>query len=82
MESRTFIKEAATVMKQIEQQKIYSITRGVDANSASNIQRQLDILFGSLQNPTLPSASRLMESALDAGYTVDRRVQQRIRQFA
>ena len=83
MDSRNFIKQAALIIKDIGDQ---SILENLDLGSNSQetrqrIQRDLNQLFSGLQNPTLPSAYRLRDAALKAGYQVDPRVVQRLRDF-
>lgn len=81
MESRAFITRAAALITKIED--------GVNANlqpqelqaMGDELQVEVDQLFAGLTNPTLPSAYRLRDAALDAGLTVDPRVQQRLAQF-
>lgn len=77
MESRNFITEASQVIRQLKKMDRY----GGYSDDTGQLQRRIDQLLSALQNPTLPSAFNLMEAALSAGFTVDRRHQQRIRQF-
>ena len=41
-------------------------------------QKDINQLFIGLQNPTLPSAHKLRDVAIAAGFTVDQRVQDRL----
>ena len=43
-------------------------------------QKDINQLFSGLQNPSLPSATRLRDVAVSNGYTVDPRVQNRLQQ--
>lgn len=75
MESRTFIRQAAPLIKRLE----YTPANGDE--TSQNIQREINQLFQGLQNPTLPSAYRLRDAALGAGYSVNPQILQRLSQF-
>lgn len=85
MESRKFIVEAAIATKAIKDLELcVSIgTRDYmsERQERESIQNNLNQLFGGLQNPTLPSAYKLRDLALEHNYQIDPRVQQRIAQF-
>lgn len=75
MESRKFIAAAGLLMLAI---KDTASTDGIIAPSetqdkVSENQRELNNLFSGLQNPTLPSAFKLRDLALEYGYTVPQR---------
>ena len=70
MESRTFIAQA--------QNLITKIAAGVDERDTT--QRELNNLLAGLQNPTLPSAARLVSVAHANGYTVRQEVLHRLQQ--
>lgn len=72
MESRAFIKAAADLITKIE-------AAGDDQRDA--VQKDVNVLFGGLTNPTLPSAYRLRDAAVAAGYTVKPEVLHRLAQF-
>lgn len=71
MESRAWIKYAAEAATKMTAEE-------VDRDA---VQKEINQLFGSLQNPTLPSAYRLRDLALSKGYAVDAKVQNRLSQF-
>lgn len=72
MQSMAFIKAAGELINKIEQSP---------GGSDDTVQREISQLFSGLQNPTLPSAFRLRDTAQANGYTVDGRVLQRLAQF-
>lgn len=72
MESRLFIKNAATLITRIQS--------ATDADRES-VQKDITNLFAGLQNYSLSSAYRLRDAAKAAGFIVDTRVQQRIAEF-
>ena len=81
MDSRNFIKQAADLVRRIKDlQLAESINVETSQDNRQAIQKDLSTTFGGLQNPTLPSAYRLRDVALDAGYTVDPKVLHRIQQ--
>jgi hypothetical protein len=59
---------------------VTSIGDGPDRATGEAIQKQITMAFAGLQNPTLPSATKLMETAIDHDFYVDPRVQHRIAQ--
>ena len=71
MESRSFITHAQALIARIN-------TRGPE--DRETIQREINGLLQGLQNPTLPSAARLVHHALAAGYTVKPDIQHRLQQ--
>jgi hypothetical protein len=76
MESRAFIKHATTLKSKIA---LMSLTT-FQPETVAEVQRDLNQLFSGMQNPTLPSAASLCDSALKAGFQVDVRVQNRLKQ--
>lgn len=77
MESRAFIKHAATLIEKIEANPAHAAPE----DTATAIQKEVGQLFAGLHNPTLPSAYRLRDAALKNGYSVAGPVQQRLAQF-
>jgi len=71
MNSIAFIRDAKNLI-QVMDSKI---------NNETQVQQQLDQLFTGLTNPSLPSAKRLVESALRNKFIVDSRVIHRVNQF-
>jgi len=81
MESRNFIRQAADLVRRIKDlQLAESINVAPIQDSFQNIQKDLTATYTGLQNPTLPSAYKLRDVALDAGYSIDPRVLNRIQQ--
>jgi len=81
MESRSFIKAAAALMLKIRTGVSPLASPEEEQQHHSGVQKELNQLFGGLGNPTLPSAYRLRDLALEEGYAVDPRVLQRLSQF-
>jgi hypothetical protein len=78
MESRSFIKAAAVLIEKIKAVGGPATTQEEDHAMAQANQKELNNLFSGLSNPTLPSAYRLRDVALDYGYQIDPRVLQNI----
>ncbi len=77
MESRAFIKVATSLIERLKQTPAHSATR----EEEQVMQKEVNQAFVGLQNPTLPSAYKLRDAALAAGYNVSHQVQQRLSQF-
>jgi hypothetical protein len=79
MDSRIFIKQASELTRRIADMRLALLT-GItpEQDSTQSIQKDLSQTFASLQNPTLPSAYKLRDAALNAGYQVDPKVLHRI----
>lgn len=75
MESRAFIRHAQSLISRISNNAV----DGVEENHL-HLQKEITNLFSGMQNPTLPSASRLCAAALAAGFTVKPEVQNRLAQ--
>lgn len=80
MHSQSFIKAAGSLIERIRLADIGSDTIDEENAKRDAIQKDINQMFSGLQNPTLPSASRLREVALANGFSVDQRVQQRLDQ--
>lgn len=78
MESRVFIKSANQLISRIKDAALLAVVGNVDSSETNDIQRQIHTAFQGLQNPTLPSASKLIEVATEHGYEVDVRVLHRV----
>lgn len=78
MESRAFIKAAGVLIERIQRAQQTIGTPGELQGTRENIQGELNQLFRGLQNPTLPSAYRLRDTALRAGFYVDQKVLQNL----
>lgn len=76
MDSRVFIKQAAALKAKIALMSITSF----QPETVAEVQRDLNQAFAGLQNPTLPSAASLCDAAVKAGFQVDARVQNRLKQ--
>jgi transcriptional regulator with XRE-family HTH domain len=82
MESRAFIKNAKVLTDRILG---FEITKGAlnseeIAAQTNVLQKEVNQLFQGLQNPTLPSASKLATLAQNRGFTLDAKVRHRIEQ--
>lgn len=78
MESRLFIKAAVALTQRIKDHVLLSTTVKEDREEGEAIQKAINNAFMGLQNPTLPSAYKLRDVALDNGFAVDPRVQHRL----
>ena len=84
MESRSFIKAATQLIKEIEDNRLVESVRDHSQGGPDprvKIQREINRVFSTLQNPTLPSAYKLRDAAVANGYQVNRVVQEGIDQF-
>jgi hypothetical protein len=79
MESRAFIKLAANLIEKVGNKPAHA--KETTQEEAQAMQKELNQAFVGLQNPTLPSAYKLRDAALAAGYNVSHQVQQRLAQF-
>lgn len=83
MESRAFIKHAAKLSNRIKLHKVSSITHDTDEETKAakmEIQKELTQLFSGLQNPTLPSAYKLRDTAIANGFVIEPKIQHRLQQ--
>jgi len=81
MDSRAFIVAAKTLIGKIEDTHNTIGTAEDLRNQREGLQKEVNQLFGGLQNPTLPSAYRLREAAMRNGFFVDPKVLHRLAQF-
>lgn len=81
MQSQAFIKAAATLITKVEDSQHTFGTQEDLRNQRDALQKEIGQLFSGLQNPTLPSAYRLRDAALRAGFHVQPLVMQRLAQF-
>ena len=79
MESRVFIKKATDLAIRINLPLPFDQVQ--EQQAKTGIQRDLDALFSGLQNPSLPSASRLANDAQAKGYNIESRVLNRIHEM-
>ena len=80
MESRAFYKYSTKLMAKIATIKAPNFTEVELHQMRIDTQKDLNQLFAGLQNPTLPSAYKLRNVAVAAGFTVDAKVQHRLQQ--
>jgi len=81
MESRAFIKATAALIRKIEESQS-TIESADDLRIRRELlQKEVTQLFNGLQNPTLPSAYRLRDTALRNGFSVDTKTQHRLSQY-
>lgn len=72
MQSMAFIEQANKLTARIVNMSSY------DETYRQQLQKEINQLFSSLQNPTLPSAYRLRDAALRAGFQVSQSVLNRL----
>lgn len=71
MESMAFIREAAILMEDIKTFQAAYLTPEDEMAQGTALQKRLNQSFTGLQNPTLPSAYKLRDVALGAGFFVE-----------
>ena len=71
MESRAFIAEATTLIGEIKIFQAAYLTPEDEMAQGTALQKRITQAFTGLQNPTLPSAYKLRDAALGAGFFVD-----------
>lgn len=81
MDSRVFIRQANQLIDKIKLSGITAQSYEEQKVQRDGTQKEINQLFGALQNPTLPTAYRLRDTALDNGFFVDPKVQHRLNQF-
>jgi hypothetical protein len=81
MESRTFIRYAAGLVKVIEETHNTIGTAVELREQREEVQQDIKQLFAALQNPTLPSAFKLRDAALRNGFQVDPKVLNEMSRF-
>ena len=81
MESRTFIKEAKALIEEIRLSDVTSRSHEEEMAHSQSLQKRVTALFVGLQNPTLPTAYNLRDTAMEYGFTVSGQVLDRLRQF-
>ena len=80
MESRAFIRNAQLLTIRIKDLSVTFGSHETIKTARDNVQKDLNQLFAGLQNPTLPSASKLCATALAAGLVVRPELQHRLQQ--
>lgn len=81
MESRAFIRQATAMVARIKNESNQLLaTDAEEKQQREATQKDLNQLFSGLQNPSLPSASRLRDLAVSNGYSVNPMVQNRLQQ--
>ncbi len=71
MDSRVFIKEAAVLMEDVKSFQASFLTPEDEMAQGTALQKRIASAFTSLQNPTLPSAYKLRDIALGAGFFIE-----------
>lgn len=80
MESRVFIRIATQLIGDIKDFKEATLSEDEAQVRGQTLQKDISAAFVGLLNPTLPSAEKLVIAAVEAGFTVNPAVQQRIHQ--
>lgn len=81
MESRGFIKEATVLIEDIKTFQVSFLSSDDEMVQGTALQKRIANAFGGLQNPTLPSAYKLRDAALGAGFFVEPKRQHWLAQF-
>ena len=71
MDSRVFIRDAAVLISDIKAFQASYLSPEDEMAQGTVLQKRITGLFGSLQNPTLPSAYKLRDAALGAGFSIE-----------
>lgn len=79
MESRIFIRHANELIEEIGKFKNADLSHEEEIAQGTALQKDITAAFTGLQNPTLSTAEKLLDVALDAGFSVSPQVQHRIR---
>lgn len=74
MESRAFIRTAGALITRLKDTVV------LNDEERGALQKDIQQAFQSLQNPTLPSATNLAESAINHGFVVDPKILHRLTQ--
>lgn len=81
MQSTMFIKQAKELATKITT-GISSLASHEEAETWGNgVQKELNSLFSGLANPTLPSAFRLRDVALENGFTISPATREKLAAF-
>lgn len=80
IESRIFIREANSLIKDINDHELLKMTRSPEAISASShdLQIRINQLFAAMQNPSLTTANLLCDRAVSAGFSVSNKIMHEI----
>ena len=78
MDSRNFIKTATALRQEIKDFSVAHLSHEETQAQGGALQKDINAAFAGLQNPTLPSAEKLRDEALAAGFFVNPLVSQRI----
>lgn len=71
MESRSFLKEAGGLIEDIKTFQASYLTPEDEMAQGTALQKRLAQSMAGLQNPTLPTAYKLRDAALNAGFFID-----------
>ncbi len=80
MESRVFIRNAQQLINKIKDLGVHLGSPEELKSVRDAIQKEINQLFASLSNPTLPSATKLCAAAIGAGFAVKPEMQHRLQQ--
>lgn len=81
MDSRIFIREATVLIDDIKTFQVAFLSQEDEMIQGNALQKRIAGLFAGLQNPTLPSAYKLRDAAVGAGFAVDQKKMQLIASF-
>lgn len=80
MDSRIFIRTATELRKEIKEFAAANLDHAEEQLRGSALQKDINAAFSGLQNPTLPTAEKLRDEAMAAGFAVNPQIVQRITQ--
>lgn len=81
MESTAFIREAKELIEDIKSFQLAYLSPEEEMAQGTALQKRVNQSFAGLQNPTLPSAYKLRDAALGAGFFVEPKRQHWLAQF-
>lgn len=81
MESVTFIKGAKVLVEDVKHFADSYLDQDAEQVQGMALQRRINELFAGLYNPTLPSAFKLRDVSLNAGFFVDPKALNALAQF-
>jgi len=71
MESTVFIREAKVLIDEIKTFQLAYLEPEEEIRKGQDLQRRINQMFSGLQNPTLPSAYKLRDAAMSAGFQIN-----------
>jgi hypothetical protein len=80
MQSLAFIKQAKVLTDKLNAFNAVVVPAEEELEQGAALQKEINQLFQGLQNPSLPSASKLATLVQESGFQLDAKVRHRIEQ--